>query len=189
MNKQVSGAYNQTVVYDILQQLFGSKIQYVEKGNYIILLPKQESESTVNGYYYIDGYVIDGITGERIPEVSIYDPNLKVSTISSKFGYYFLKLKKDKEVTLIINKRTYQDTIIYLGSKENVTLNITIFPSAKPELNEVNDSNRNDTIQLSKPFVEFIINKEQKTHIQNIRYTINRKFQVSFLLFLVRMVC
>ncbi len=182
--RKVTGTFNQATVYQILQQVFNQQLQYKVKGNYIILQSKPPLSNASSSYYYIDGYVIDGITGDRIPEVSIYDPNHNISTISSKYGYYQLKLNKGKEVTLIINKRAYQDTIIYLGSKEDITLNVVIYPSAKSSIPD----SATDTVETlvpsdSKPFVEFIINKEQRAHIKNIQDTLHRAFHFSFLPF------
>ncbi len=182
--KKVSGLYTNTPLRFVLDGLFDQPMLYKQKGNYIIIKPLPTPPVSPS-YYYIDGYVINGLTGEKISEASIYDPTLKVSAISSRYGYYQIKLPRDKEVMLMINKRNYRDTIIYLGSKENITINVIIYPKtvSNTDTFQITAGEDSTMANTTQPFVQFLINKEQRAHINNIRDTLHRTLQLSFLPF------
>ena len=73
------------------------RYEYKETPNHIIIqLPN------AGQYWYVSGYVIDGLTGERVRDVSVFDPGQLVASLTNDQGYFKLKLK-DKIASTTIN--------------------------------------------------------------------------------------
>ncbi|MFZ7145226.1 MAG: hypothetical protein ACO1G6_07775, partial [Bacteroidota bacterium] len=113
-----------------------------------------------------------------------------VSAVTNNYGYFTLRVeKKDVGETLLlnINKANYKDTIYYVKQAGNTHINVTIYPEQLPEASEVSgESLDQDSLmrvdQMS--FVNMLLSKEEQIHTRNIKDTIYRKFQVSFVPFL-----
>lgn len=58
-------------VRQVLDILFPGRFQYSESGNYIII----QSPNNYTSSFTISGYITDSQTGERIQDVSIYEPH------------------------------------------------------------------------------------------------------------------
>ena len=163
-------------VREVLFLLFGNRVKYKAKGNYLILsaAPKAETEQGNKEYYIINGYVTDGITGEKIPSVSIYEGSKMLSTVTNKYGYFKIKIDETKvQLNLKVSKQNYRDTLITVKNTGTQNLMIVLHP----EGNEV----QMDTVQSEESPVTFLIPDESIINTENIKDTIYRKFQASFL--------
>jgi len=163
-------------VREVLFLLFGNRVKYKAKGNYLILsaAPKAETEQGNKEYYIINGYVTDGITGEKIPSVSIYEGSKMLSTVTNKYGYFKIKIDETKvQLNLKVSKQNYRDTLITVKNTGTQNLMIVLHP----ERNEV----QMDTVQSEESPVTFLIPDESIINTENIKDTIYRKFQASFL--------
>lgn len=184
--KKISVDVNAKPVREVLDNLFSGKMTYTAKGGHIILNKKREEEAP--SYLSVSGYVTDGITGEKIPETSVYDKTSRMSVITNKYGYYSFKLNKKKissdNLALFVNKANYKDTIIYLKQRGNTTINITIYPEEKPAAT-VDSSAIKDSIDNinQAAWLKVILNDLELANTENISDTLHRKTQVSLIPF------
>ncbi|MBZ0098087.1 MAG: STN domain-containing protein, partial [Taibaiella sp.] len=88
--------WNKTV-RQALEVLFKGRFEYKETPNHVIIqLP------SAGQYWYVSGYVIDELTGERVRDVSVFDANQLVASLTNDQGYFKLRLK-DKIPSTAIN--------------------------------------------------------------------------------------
>ncbi len=112
-------------VREILDKIFKGTIQYRERGNYVILTATVKS--TAKEPAIVTGYVVDESTGERLRDVSIYDPVTLTSTISDSSGYFEMKIEKPAdEIILSVNLQNYSDTIVAVQNNDRLTIPIRI---------------------------------------------------------------
>lgn len=115
-------AKNKTV-RQVLDQLFGGKISYKVKERYVILQTADGSQ-----FWYVTGYVVDGKTGARISEASVYEPKQLVATLTNQDGYFRMKLKEKHPVMAInVSKLSYDNVIVPVqpGYDQELTVNIS----------------------------------------------------------------
>jgi hypothetical protein len=175
-DKKVTLTVAKKRVREVLFLLFGNKVKYKAKGNYLILsaAPKAEIEQGNKEYYIINGYVTDGVTGDKIPSVSIFEGTKMLSTVTNKYGYFKIKIDETKvQLNLKVSKQNYRDTLITVRNTGTQNLMIVLHP----ERNEVSI----DTVQTEESPVTFLIPDESIINTENIKDTIYRKYQVSFL--------
>jgi hypothetical protein len=180
-SKVVSYAFTGKTVKQILDELFRGNIQYRERGRYIILTRKAlEKGADIEGTK-VKGYVIDEATGERLRNVSVYDPISLSSVITDKDGYFELDIKKptSEEIKLAINKRDYADTLIVVPSKEERLVNIPLRIN-KEKITTVVDSVGN---KLKRVWMATKKATIQAVNMENIQDTIHRRFQFCFVPF------
>lgn len=158
-------------VRQVLDQVFSGKYKYKERDNYIII---QDGDA-----YTISGYVVDKTTGAKISYASVYEKQLLASTLTNEEGYFKLKLKdKDQYPTaaISISKGMYTDTLMYLKTGFDQTLNVSIEPKdyvldsivVKPEVEKT---------WLAKLF----LSSKQRFQAMNIgSYIAQRPIQASF---------
>lgn len=119
----VSISFTNKTIREVLDQLFDGTIQYKEKGRYVILskAPPAPKDRVVGGY------VLDENTGERLKNVTVYDPVSLSSTITDAYGYFEIELKDAMaNVTLVVNKQNYVDTLLTIPPDELHLLKIGI---------------------------------------------------------------
>jgi hypothetical protein len=100
------------------------RYEYKETPNHIIIqLPN------AGQYWYVSGYVIDGLTGERVRDVSVFDPGQLVASLTNDQGYFKLKLKdKIASTTINVSKSLYSDTLINIKPGIDQEVKVTINP-------------------------------------------------------------
>lgn len=132
----VTLAAGEYTVRQALKQLLGTGYEYKESGNYIILrrtalrvtsivqlTPAAENTLTITGY------VINGETGEKISNASIYEPLHLSSTLTDANGKFSIKLKsKHKTASLAISKDSFEDTTVTIKPAYNMQLEIALVP-------------------------------------------------------------
>lgn len=100
------------------------RYEYKETPNHIIIqLPN------AGQYWYVSGYVIDGLTGERVRDVSVFDAGQLVASLTNDQGYFKLKLKdKITSTTINVSKSLYSDTLINIKPGIDQEVKVTINP-------------------------------------------------------------
>jgi hypothetical protein len=184
-----NGTFTNKSVREILNQLFGGLIQYKEKGNYIILTraPTPAQKTATEKALIISGYVVNSNTGEKIPEVSIYDKKTLTAVISNSFGYFKLKIDKPSEVNAIVfNKRTFKDTLINVPKGEDRFITMLMNPEivitvSPPE--EIDSVQQEPIVKEEPGEKESEPMKESQVNMLNIKDTLYSEFQVSFVPF------
>jgi len=129
-------------VRQLLDVLFHGRLQYLEDGRYLILLPA--ANRTSGAYpddnpqrHAITGIILDQRTGRRLADVSIYDPAALTAALSKKDGSFILRVKnKGWPIRLEVTKEAYIDTIIQLwpgsGSDQTISISPDAFPPKAP---------------------------------------------------------
>jgi len=169
--KIVTAAFTGMTVREVLDELFKGAVHYKARGNYIILT-KGKVKSTSQTY---SGYVIDESTGERLKNVSVYDPVSLSSAVTDSYGYFQIKIDKPStDIRLAVNKRNYADTVVMVASGKNNLLKIPI--SIDKEKIEIMADSVGEKI---KRFWENKVLALSTTNVDNIKDTIYRTTQVS----------
>lgn len=173
VQKTVTRSFTDKTVREILESIFQGEVQYKQKSNYIILTKADK--------IIVSGYVVDEMTGQRLKEVSIYDPVSLRSVVTDEFGFFEMELNKPtaEEMRLTINKRSYTDTLVVVPSRKSSFQHISLnFDKQRwQKFADSVDSKLNKLWHWAK-------NSTQKINMMNIRDTLYRKGQVSFLPFL-----
>ncbi|OSZ79221.1 hypothetical protein CAP35_13475 [Chitinophagaceae bacterium IBVUCB1] len=118
----VSLSVKNKTVKQVLGILFDKNFEYTETPTHIIIQPSAAM------YWYAAGYVKDVVTGEGIPNASVYEKTQFVSTLTNELGYFRLRLKdRNKPAVISVSKSWYIDTAITIqaGAKQEVKVAIT----------------------------------------------------------------
>lgn len=175
--KIVSSTFAGLTVREILDQLFQGTVQYKARGNYIILTKAQVSTNESRLY---SGYVVDEATGQRLKNVSVYDPVSLSSAVTDAYGYFQIKIDKPSaDVILAINKQNYTDTIVAVPSGKRGLLKIPI------SINKDKIATLADSVgEKIKRFWETKVLALKSVNIDNIQDTLYRTTQFSVVPFI-----
>jgi len=186
----VTGSFEAKTFREILDRILDNRVNYKQKGNYIILTKAPASQKkTEDEVLIINGYIVHAGTQEKISSVSVYDKRTLTSTVTNEYGFFRLKIDKpEKENTISISKRSFRDTLIVLspGLPELITVSLTPKESAvqpapisdlgpTPIDSAVIESSINVPVSTSE--------KRSQINMANIQDTLYREFQVSFVPF------
>jgi hypothetical protein len=175
-NKTVTHDFTRKTVREVLDELFQGSIEYKIKGKHIILAKAKET-SRQDGI--ITGYVIDEATGERLKNVSVYDPVTLSSAVTDSYGYFEIKLNKPStDIKLSVNKQDYADTVIAVAGNNRRLLNISV-KAHKAKFNAVADS----VSQKLKRFWKTKVLHPPLPNLVNIDDSLHRTFQFSMIPF------
>ncbi len=121
-------------VKEVLGMLLGENCQYVETDKYIIIQPAEKEK-----WYTISGYITDGQTGDALPDVSVFERQQLVATITGKDGFFRLHLKdrdRFRTAEIMVRKGFYVDTSISLikGYDQEVALSIVPETYSLPDM-------------------------------------------------------
>lgn len=168
-------------VREVLDQIFNSKVDYKENGDYIILryaanrlTIEPDNIITAENRYLISGFVSDIKTGLKIKQASVYEKRLLQSTLTDDKGYFKLKFKGDHdEVILTASKENYRDTtLIFLAD-------IKIKPEGYAEQDK-NENRANFGNIENSGIGRFFISSKQRIQSLNIPdFFANTPFQAS----------
>ncbi|MFT3824739.1 MAG: STN and carboxypeptidase regulatory-like domain-containing protein [Chitinophagaceae bacterium] len=199
-------------IRQVLDQLLKNRYTYIENNNYIILRRAVIQSSIVSNtvpseekLYTITGFVMNAMTGEKMPDVSVYEKERLISTLTDQQGYFEIKLKsRYKRASLTASKASFSDTSITVTPRFNQQIIIAIIPEettvATVTISPV-DFERPDSITIPakdsitipsllipKEEVErtaagkFLLSAKQKIQSINLkRFFAERPFQVSLL--------
>jgi hypothetical protein len=178
-SKLVNQNFVNKSVREIMDVLFNGTIQYKEKGKYLILT-KAEISSQKDKQLYT-GYIVDESTGEKLRDVTVYDPVTLQSATTDAFGYFEIKIDKPPtDFKLAVNKKDYADTLVVVPSRNGRLLNIPI------KVNKEKFRSFADSVgtKMARLWHKTKLLTRQRLTLENVDDTIYRKFQVSFVPFL-----
>lgn len=114
-------------VREILNSLFDGAVSFKERRRYVILQKVAASAEKKTDSFYLNGYVIDRITGAKLSDASIYEPLTLVSTVSNQYGYYKIRLPVHSEkIYLEIRKEAYVGRSIAIADRRDAFLTIAL---------------------------------------------------------------
>ncbi|WP_158799177.1 carboxypeptidase-like regulatory domain-containing protein [Pedobacter sp. L105] len=118
-----------STVRNLLDGIFKGNVDYKESPGYIILRPapnrlslRPDTTSGKENNYYITGYVVDDRTGLGIPNASVYEKRLLVSTLTNNKGFFSIRIKSDGQITLTVSKEFYKDASVNFLSDVTISL-------------------------------------------------------------------
>lgn len=123
-------------VREALGFVLGRGFEFKESGNYVILRRVaikvtsivQQTPGTDNNIV-ITGYIVNGETGEKISDASIYEPVHLVSALTDKQGKFSIRLKsKHRSASLAVSKDSFEDTTVTIRPAYNMQLEISLVP-------------------------------------------------------------
>lgn len=164
-------------VREILDQLFSGTVQYKIRGKYVILTKAIARSGDAEVY---SGYIVDEATGQRLRDVTVYDPVSLSSAVTDQFGFFQIKIEKPPEnLRLAINKQNYSDTLV-MPSRGGRLLNIPM------KVDKERFATFADSVQskMKRFWTKALFFTKQKTVFQNVHDTIYRKSQISFVPFI-----
>ena len=138
----VSLSVRNKTVREVLNLLFNNTYEFKESGNYVIIRKSPIKMTAVtkktiveDKIYSVSGYVYDEQSGIAVNEVSVYEKDQLVSSLTNDRGYFKLKLKSSKanSATLFISKEFYEDTSIVVEPRHNQEVTITMMPVEREE--------------------------------------------------------
>ena len=177
-DRTVTYSFVNKTVREILDQLFSGTVQYKARGKYVILTKAMIGSAPKEPQVY-SGYVVDEATGERLKNVSIYDPVTLSSTVTDSYGYFEIEIPKpSSDLRLAINKQNYTDTLVVIPDSKGRLLNI---PISGEKIGTLADS-------VGKKIKRFWLNTKrftkQQINIANIKDSIHRRTQLSIVPFI-----
>ncbi len=173
-NKIVTVKASNKSVREVLALVLDDNIAYKASGKYVILSKAETPGKKVT----VSGYVYDKNTGKKVPNTSVYDEKSMTSAVTNQYGYYELEVpRKEPTVKLNVKKNEFSDTTVSLTPIKNqlVEINIEQAPPVSPYI----DSLRKNNFQAATD--RFFTNAKGFINTINIKDTINRRFQISFL--------
>lgn len=171
----VSIQVKQQMVKIILQKLLGYGYEYEENGRYVII----RKIAGNNKFFTISGYVINKATGEKIPNVSIYESRQFASTLTDEKGYFQLHLKNRFSDLLIgVSKVNFKDTLIQINSRVDQELTFMLSP-ARPILLPAVTIHSSSKIERMWPGRLFITSKQKIRDLNLSGFFVKQPFQYS----------
>lgn len=138
-DQRITASFKTKTVREVLEQIFKGSIAYKENGKYIILVknqvPVKTSSSAPKPPFFINGYVVNAATGEKLSGVSVYDEHSLTAAVTDRYGYFNLMLR-DPQTTnrLLVTRKNYGDTLLLVREDTYLFLHIPLVPELKPEI-------------------------------------------------------
>jgi hypothetical protein len=195
LNESVNEDFHNKSIREVLTEVLGQTVTFKERGNYIILNKAPvviKKASNAAPPLTISGYVYNAESGEKISEVSVYDKKTLTAAVTNQFGFFNLKIDKPEEETLLsFNKVRFLDTLINVPHEPiKHFLNIPLSAEAPkiieeeiPEAVVVADTASRVKAEPMVAEEERKPARESEVNMVNIRDTLYRDFQVSFVPF------
>ncbi|MBY0432851.1 MAG: STN domain-containing protein [Cyclobacteriaceae bacterium] len=174
-------AVNKTV-REILNELFKGSMNYKEKSEHLILtkVPVRKASAATTSFI-ISGYVEDAVTKARLTDASVYSKKSVSSVITDEYGFFRMRLDvRDSVIALAVSKRDYRDTVVTFTTAGLQYLVIPIYPIVPDSTIAKQESQADSTHhqdELNLPY-------DDEPNVRNIRDTLYRDVQISFLPFL-----
>lgn len=131
-DKIVDAHFKDKPVRFVLDQIFHGWVEYRTKGHYIILQPTRHPPVPKPTFQKIriSGYVIEGVSGNYLKGVSVYDTMAFYSAVTDENGHFELELGENSNaLTLLIKKQGYRDTVYFIPKEGFQSVELTLFPS------------------------------------------------------------
>lgn len=170
-DKNITASYDRVALKHVLYDFFGETYEYKERGSYVILRIQQASLEQKS--IHIKGEFIDAETGQKIPNITIYEIDRLDAALSGNDGSYELEITNaNPETILAISGANYRDTLITVTSEDSRFMRLILSPVQK-----VGESLNMDTLAIRK----FLVNQKMRWHDRNVKFTEGRFFQASVL--------
>lgn len=127
-NKKVSVFAESQSVRGVMRTVLGDNYELKEKGNYLIIRKLKPDEKLIGGY------ITDKKTGQKLPNVTVYDKKSLKSATTDKSGYYEI-VSREAIKELSIARLNYGDTVLQVRSETATPqyLDVSLLPIPKPE--------------------------------------------------------
>lgn len=127
-SKKVSVFAESQSVRGVTRTILGDNYEFKEKGNYLIIRKLKTDERLIGGY------ISDQKTGEKLPNVTVYDKKSLKSATTDKFGYYEI-VSREAIKELSIARFNYGDTLLQVRSETATPqyLDVSLLPVPIPE--------------------------------------------------------
>lgn len=140
IEQNVTASVKAKTVRETLELIFGGTVSFKEKSNYIILVKVPPApvktgsiEIPKRNPLFINGYVLNVATGEKLAGVSVYDTRTLTAAVTNNFGYFNIMLKEpDAENTLAVSRKSFFDTTIVINTDTYVYLTIPLRSELQP---------------------------------------------------------
>ena len=177
-------AYNRTIK-QILDQLCGNQYKWQQNNNYVILRkapitpPELFTSPTPSAekLYTVTGFILNSETGEKVGNVTIYEKQRLVSTMSDDKGYFKIRLKsRYSTASLTISRELFEDTTVVIKPKfdQQVTIVMTPLETSDPVVTISPVENElPDTIVVKPPtdtLTAQFISKEEINRVEKSRW-------------------
>ncbi len=170
-NRRVTLVAEDWTVRETLLFVLGNDYTFRQNGEYLILKRQKKKDKKLSGY------ISDQKTGQRMANVTVYDRKTLRSTTTDKHGYYELSVGERSEI--VVSKLAYRDTVLQVTSQTprlvKLDLHVDVPASAaKPGFGaEVN--------RVATQLEDLFVRSSQKLSVLNVRDSLHRYAQVSFL--------
>lgn len=170
-NLKISLVANGWTVREVLLHVLGDTYTFKQNGEYLILKKRKKTQQ------HLSGYISDRSTGRRMANVTVYDRQTLRSTTTDKHGYYELPVNPRSEV--VISKLSYRDTVLHVDPQTPRLVKLDMYTDSVPQ-NE-KSTFREEMSRFGVKLEQFFVSSSQKMSSLNIRDSLHRYFQVSFL--------
>ncbi|HEX6429438.1 MAG TPA: hypothetical protein VF008_17220 [Niastella sp.] len=165
-------------VKQVLDLLCGNMYKWQQNNNYIILRKAPITTPTfvtsqtlsVEKLYTVTGYVLNGETGEKVENVTVYEKQRLVSAMTDDKGFFKIKLKsRYSTASLAISREMYEDTTVVIQPKYDQQVTIVMMPVEASEplvtISPIEDE-QPDTIVIKPPTDTLATTSRAKEDIQ-----------------------
>ena len=177
INRTVHGEFQNQTTREILETVFEGQVAIKPKGAYVILTQAPRSKKEV----MVSGYVVDEDSGDKISKATVYNPVTLRSATTDEFGYFQMKMKKPSpdDYKLIIKKLDYSDTVVVAPQKRSSFQRISL----RLEREKINTI-ANDIAKPAEKFWAWTKNSVGQINQKNVRDSLHRTWQISFVPFI-----
>lgn len=158
-------------VREILVYVLGDAYTYKQNGEYLILKRQKKPQQRLGGY------VTDRKTGQKMAGVTVYDRKTLRSTTTNKHGYYELPVGDRSEI--VVSKLAYRDTVLQVSSQMPRLVKLDLYKDSLPHNSTI--TLREGMNRMAVRLEEFFVSTKQKLSTRNVRDSLHRRAQVSFL--------
>lgn len=158
-------------VREILVYMLGDAYTYKQSGEYLILKRQKNPQQRLGGY------ITDRRTGQKMAGVTVYDRKTLRSTTTNKHGYYELPVGERSEI--VVSKLDYRDTVIQVSSQTPRLVKLDLYADSLPHPNTI--TLREGVNRMAVRTEEFFVSARQKLSVLNVRDSLHRVAQISFL--------
>lgn len=159
----------------VLTQLFtGQSITWKVRGNHILLLGEGESRREPT-HFFLDGYITDGQTGQKIASASIYERTSLASTVSNPYGYYRLKLARDlpTNARVEVRKQLYMGESVTISTRQSRTVDVRLRALPTPSTSATTTVTTSQPVAIVTPPADTVIQQTASppiiAHVDTIR--------------------
>ncbi len=170
-NQRVTLVADGWTVRETLLFVLGDQYTFKQNGEYLILKKQRKQQPRLSGY------ISDQRTGQRMAGVTVYDRTTLHSTTTNKNGYYELAVTPRSEI--VVAKLAYRDTVLQVSPQTPRLVKLDLYIDTFPH-----DNTPRLSEQLNRFSVEmesFFVRSSQKLSALNVRDSLHRYFQLSFL--------